>query len=830
MSTTPYEETADTRPRVRRDVLFTETPGGVIFHNADGGFQVTSPSAYRFATLLVPHLDGSRTVAEICAGFKDPQKAMVGGLVKALYTRGFARSVPAPAGPDKEGGTRADALPPAVADRFAQQIAYIDHYADGAERAFAAFRGTRVAVLGDGQVARWAALSLIRNGCASVAVEEALATGHATARDLDAVRAEAAEYTAQGSPAEVTVLPGAGAGPGREGWAAFEGYDVVIAACGRDAFRTAVGLLSEGVPEGRVLLPAWTFGGRAVVGPLTTGATGDAAGTAGCVACAALRLGANGGAADAAVAAELWSGLALDTGGGTAPRGPLAAMLGNLLGYEVFRLVTGALPAETRGQVLVQDMASFDVLAERLLPHPRCPFCRPAPALPEAVDLTAAPPRPAFEPVVAAAPDDDATEGPLAELDRRALALRPSVGVFTRYADEPVTQTPLKVGAVEVGIGAAGTRTVAAFDVQHTAGARLRALDAAAAVYAEHVVPAVTVPASVPGTPPGATRADAPEADRARREVRAQDHPLPRVSPDALTTATGVGGDPVAGWVAGTSLLTKEQVLVPAGAVRPFGPDNQDRRFEPSRAGAGAGGGAPEAAAAGLLSALAHDALRRSVRGAGRVAPLAPAEVAGDAEAVFLLRSAGHMGLDVELLDLGEADRSGVSVVLARTRPDGAGPDSEARDASAEAGGPVPWAVGAALDRTAAVVDALRDLLGTVQLAAEGVLGEPDTGDPLLADLDAALIPVTAEPGPAGPVEAGAAHAGAEESGAAESGAVGPGVVGPPPAPVSWTDVLERLAAAGRDAVVVPTHAADLPAAGIHTVRVLLTKAADDDD
>ncbi|MFC7638820.1 hypothetical protein ACFQWA_23510 [Streptomyces thermogriseus] len=97
MPTTPYEETADTRPRVRRDVLYTETPGGVIFHNADGGFQLKSPSAYRFATLLVPHLDGSRTVAEICAGFKEPQKAMVGSLVKALYARGFARPVPDPA-------------------------------------------------------------------------------------------------------------------------------------------------------------------------------------------------------------------------------------------------------------------------------------------------------------------------------------------------------------------------------------------------------------------------------------------------------------------------------------------------------------------------------------------------------------------------------------------------------------------------------------------------------------------------------------------------------------------------------------------------------------
>ncbi|MFC8587661.1 TOMM precursor leader peptide-binding protein, partial [Streptomyces sp. NPDC057217] len=397
MPTTPYEETAGTRPRVRRDVLFTETPKGVIFHNADGGFQVASPSAYRFATLLVPHLDGGRTVAEICEGFKEPQKAMVGSLVKALYARGFARPVPAPA----EGDASVE---PAVAARFAQQIAYVDHYADGAESRFAAFRNTRVAVLGEGRVARWCALSLIRNGCASVGVEAALAEGPATAAEFGALRAEAEELSAGGSPAEVAVLPDTGSGA--VGWDAYAGYDVVVAAAGRDAFGASVALLRQGVPEGRLLLPAWVFGGRVVVGPA---GTPDAEA---CVACAALRLGATG---DAAVAAGLWSGLALDGpgsrgGSGAVPRGPLAAMVGNLLGYEVFRLVTEALPAETRGQVLLQDSASFDVLAERLLPHPRCPFCRAQAAPAEPVDLAEAAGRPVFRPVVAAAPEDGATE------------------------------------------------------------------------------------------------------------------------------------------------------------------------------------------------------------------------------------------------------------------------------------------------------------------------------------------------------------------------------------------------------------------------------------
>ena len=43
-----YELVAHTRPRVRRDTLFTRTPEGVLFHNAHGGFRVDAKGAYRF--------------------------------------------------------------------------------------------------------------------------------------------------------------------------------------------------------------------------------------------------------------------------------------------------------------------------------------------------------------------------------------------------------------------------------------------------------------------------------------------------------------------------------------------------------------------------------------------------------------------------------------------------------------------------------------------------------------------------------------------------------------------------------------------------------------
>ncbi|MFG2710961.1 TOMM precursor leader peptide-binding protein [Streptomyces goshikiensis] len=739
MAHASYQAVAATRPRIRRDVLFTETPDGVLFHNADGGFRLTAKSAYRFATLIVPHLTGEHSVADLCRGLGEAQRTMVGELVRTLYERDFARPVTDPA-PGADGQA---ALAPDVARRFAPQIAYADHYADDADARFLRFRNTRVAVLGEDDVARWCASSLIRNGCATVGVTAGL--------DTSALGPEVAEAVGDGCPVELrTLAPADGRQPG---WPELADYDLVVVTGGRTAPARLLPLLRAGIPAGRTLLPAWSYGSDAVIGPLMT------AGTAGCWACAALRLGAAAGC-DTAAAAELWSALALPgspAAAGPEPGRPLAAMIGNLLGYEVFRAASGALPAETAGQVIVQDMASLDVTAEPLLVHPRCPFCAPAEEdaareAPAPVALTeagtsGAPALPTLE----TAREADAL---VEELNRRSALVRPYTGVFTRYADEPLTQIPLKLSVVEFGVGHAGPRAVAAFDVHHVAGARMRALDAAALVYAEHVVPARGVVARAEGA----------------------------VAEASLTLASGLPGAAGA-WQRAVSLVTKEPALVPAAAVRPFGPHNADRLFERTRAGAGAGPSPADAAAAGLLSALAHDALLRAVRGAA-AAPVALTDRTPDAELAFLVRSADRLGITVELLDLGEAARSGVQVLLAR---------------AAER-----WAVGAGLDRRTATAAALRDLLGAVQYERDAAAsGAPaDTGDPLLRDLDARTLTTAAE------VDAADGN----------------------PAAADWAGVLDRLRAAGRDAYVVPTGSADLASAGLHTARVLLTSAQEPGD
>ncbi|MFH9687042.1 TOMM precursor leader peptide-binding protein [Streptomyces sp. NPDC017413] len=723
-ATTAFEALAGTRPRIRRDVLFTETPGGVLFHNADGGFHLTGRTAYRFASLVVPHLTGQHRLAELCAGFGPAQRAMAAELVRTLYARGFARDIPEPA-------TAGETLDEGAAERFAAQIAYVDHYADDAPARFARYRATRVAVLGDDETARWCALSLVRNGCASI--------GTVTAPDD--VAAEAAANGAR----VATITAGTDAD-----WAGLDGYDVVVVT-GAGAGARTHRLLAAGVPEGVTLVPAWLFGRRLVVGPLST------ARSAGCWSCALLRLSGN---VDPGTAAELWSEAAgAVPAGGAALSGPVAAMVGNLVGYEIFRLATGALPAETAGQVLVQDLESLDVMAEPVQPHPRCARCTVLAADDLAgvsVGEPAALPGTLALPVTATVETARDAEELVEELNRIGTVLvRPYTGIFRRYDDEELTQTPLKLSRVEVALGGGTSRRIAAFDVHHLAGARTRALYAAAEAYVEHVVPLAGVSGG--------------ERDGGARAPRT-------LGPDALTTGGGTGARPAA-WAVATSLIGKDPVRVPAAALRPFGPHNDDRAHLATTAGSGAGGSAAEAAGRGLLSALAHDALLRAVRGATRVGPLA---VGGDdPELVFLLKSAANLDIAVDLLDLGEADRSSAHVVLAR--------EANGLPASAR------WAVGAGLSRRSAAASALRDLLGQVQLAAEDPGAAVDTGDPLVVD----LAP--------GAIAAGGASVAAD---AAET---------------TFDAVLEALRLAGRDALYVPTTPVDLRSGSIATARVLLT-------
>ncbi|MFJ8580834.1 TOMM precursor leader peptide-binding protein [Micromonospora sp. NPDC093277] len=680
---TGYETVAQTRPRMRHDVLFTRTEDGVLFHNANSGFRLSSATAYRLASLLVPHLNGRNRVAEICAPLPEAQRAMIGELIKALYDRGFARDIP------DDDADPAAILDPAVAEHFAAQLAYVDHYTDRAARRFADFRTTRVAVLGTGPVARACAVSLLRNGAAAVTVPPAIAP---------ALTAELAELSAAGCAATVTALTSVG--PDVQ-WSDLDEVDIVLVAAGDDAPRDTLRLLAAGIPQDRLLLPAWVAGERMLVGPV------QGEGRRGCWSCAMVRLADNDGTG---AAAQVWRAAALPSGAApvaASPSGPLAAMVGNLLAYEVFRLTTGALPAETDGSVIVQHLASLDVLTEPLLTHPGCVFCRPEPPELSWDDVE----------LDVARTDDEAEADPTAQAEAAVARLaahqpllQPHLGVFRRYDDERWDQTPIKVGTVEFTDAGGRRRTVHAFDVHHVAAARLRALRVAAVAHTGHAAVARTAPDGAP-----------------------------RLSATRLGVASGWTDTTTESWAAARSLLTGEVAAVPVAALEPFGAANRGRGVEPSCAGGGAGSDLGEAVRAGLASALGHLALRQAVSGRGTVRQVRLDTVGAHPELVFLTKSAANLGVATELLDLSTEPATGMAVLLARHW------DQDRRQWSYALGVDPVW--------TVAAVAALRDLLGQAQAHQQAPDTVPDSGDPVLVDFDAGTLAVHAE------VEAGTGRA-----------------------------------------------------------------------
>jgi bacteriocin biosynthesis cyclodehydratase domain-containing protein len=664
-----HEDVLASRPRVRRDILYTQVPDGVLFHDAKTGFRIHGRTAYKFSTLVVPHLDGSRTVAELCAGIGDAQRAMVVDLVSTLYSRGYARAVPAP---DPQ---RAQLLTDDVRRHFAAQIAYVDHHVDEAEERFSRWRETKVAVLGEDDVARWAALSLLRNGVATIGVLDSLRQRHEDVAD------EADELRADGCDVELRELGDPGAG-----WSQLGEYDVVVVTPGTHRTRDLLALAEAGVPDGHTLLPVWQIGGQAVIGPLMR------SGTTGCWVCAALRLGANGGADGAA---ELWADAAGVGSRTQPPSGPLAAMVGNLLGYEIFRLTTGALPGETDGQVIVQDMDSLDVAVEPLRPHPDCPHCVTDATTP--VSTTAARPVPDQR---MPEPGNPESERRLATLAERAALVGRHVGTFRRFDDDRLTQTPLRVSTVELALGPGRVRRIVAFDIHNVAGARLAALTAAARVYADHML-----------VPPVHTAAPGER----------------RVASDELVTTTGLSAaGPGDRSVSAISLHTGQPVLVPAAAAAPRSAHNGRRTF---RTGGGLGVDATPEQARGdaLLAALGDDALRAAMHGEVPVLSVRAPWHADDPVLTFLARTAATLGVEVDLLELGSADAQPAPVLLARTT----------------VGDAVLWTAATDTSWRAAAVTVLRDLLGRVQLGDALPGGDAvDTGDAWIDDLAAqTLVP-----------------------------------------------------------------------------------------
>lgn len=753
------------RPRLGHDVLFYDVGDKVVVRNTEKVYVVKGRWAYRFLCSLAPYLTAEHTLAELCAGLAPERQAMVVSLVRSLIDNGFARDVP-PAG-DID-------LDPAVEQVFASQLNYVEHFVDEAKTRFLRFRTAKVLMLGTGRVNRAAAESLLRNGLASLSLVESSPESPAEGAPatLAGLAGCVADLTEAGSPPQVH-LPGLTLDEALTPHA-LNGYDFVLASGDDIGMATLRRLIDAGVNGGPVVLPATSIGSSVVIGPVTRPAT------AGCWTCSMLRYGAN---AEPREAAALWRGIACGAAGLAAPRlnPQLAAMVGNLLAFDLFRLVTGCFDAETDHGVLIQDVSTLEARRERLWPHPLCPSCAEhqdfgaGPVTPAVVHET--PPRP-FRAAHDAAHDGaghDDKERLRALLKEADELVGSRTGLLSSFDDAALDQSPLKVSRVRLGAQAGSdvrTRLITAFDLHYVPVARRSAVRAALLAYVGQV-------ASVRNAVTGSTE-------------------LPHtVAPADLSVSTGLAieGRETLPWLPSTSLVSGEQRLVPAAAVHPFSGLNADSWFERSGAGAGAGASLGEAVRAGLSSAIAFEALRAAVSGRSEPRPVVCGDPETGSELEFLLRTCGNLSLRPEVLELSPWRNAGI--VLARAA------DSAERPL---------WTVQAALSRQDALVGALRDLAGLVQLRHLAKIEDVDLGEPLLPGFDARAVPASGEPVPA-------------TTDGSPSDPTGPIDRTDPDVPSDLAALVAELAGEGRDVLVVDTTTPELRSqAAVVTCRVLLTR------
>lgn len=338
--------------RLSPSASVTRTDAGVILRSDLGTFQITGPDVGGFLDQMVPLLDGSRDQESLAQALPGFSRSSVTAFLELLLARGLVEAVPDAAGRwrGQEEFFRAwSTVPAEVMVRLSRArvlVVGLDPWGAAAALELAAAGIGALHLIDEGAV-RPEDVALVRSGGEA-------AIGAPRRRALAAMIGEQAPWCrVEESPIEALAATDAviASGP----------WSLLVAAvpCG-DAERVErVARLAH--RAGTVSLWSHLTGTTAVLGPLVT-----PGGTA-CRICATV---------------EALNPALADSRSPTA--GPLAAARGQLLGHmvamEALRVLSGYMPSELGGRLLIEDFTTLETSIHTLVRLPRCRVCGEKPA------------------------------------------------------------------------------------------------------------------------------------------------------------------------------------------------------------------------------------------------------------------------------------------------------------------------------------------------------------------------------------------------------------------------------------------------------------------
>jgi bacteriocin biosynthesis cyclodehydratase domain-containing protein len=547
------------RPKLLLDSIFLPTEKGVYFRSRQGHFTLDGRDTYALVSDLVPRLTGKQTVDDLCEGLeaekRDPARKLISTLLEKRILINHVEET--------------TDLSPSVLQRFAPQIQFIEHFVDAPVARFARFRKSRILLTGSGIPLHMLALSLARNGIETVLLD---ANTPPIERD-DEFSALIQDYKSGNIPLAFERVSLANVLTQKPG-----SLDALCYVSDVADLKQIAAINKYACAQQIHFLPGLLLGGKSFVGPLVR------SGEPGCWMCALLRDSAN---LKPELEALVWRHYALDlpwANDGQPASSPSLRILGNSLGFELFKLFVKHIPTETNSAVLSLDLETLETGTSRLLPHPSCPHCLKDEPEGDRIFLSQA-------------RTDTGREN--SDVGQKLNLMSPLIdrdfGIIRRFDDDDLEQLPIFQSCVALARSPDGQEmTFPGYSIQSNAAARVDALLNAVRCYA----------ASIPSWRRSwtGTRNEA---------LRAGFNPLPNAVLSNWMGGPSTSGENASQWMHVRSLGAGTMHLVDAGAVYSQTYMNPGY-YEKAEAGVGVGFSFRQACGDAILSLFAHEILKRA--------------------------------------------------------------------------------------------------------------------------------------------------------------------------------------------------------------------------
>ncbi len=582
------------RPKLKHSSAFLRTEEGVFFQSDKTAFRMKGKSIARWISTLGPYMNGKYTLNELCQDFEPAQREMLTHLVETLLQRGVLKNeVPEPS----------ETLSEAVRLQFAEQIAYIDHFVDQPQQRFKTFRESRVLLIGSGESLTALAFSLMRNGLQEILLVPTDKSGIYT----QSLEAEASAVRQGGSEMYLSISDGSS----QREFDHLEEYDVVVYCSDTSSLQEIARLNEQCIRADRPFLSATIFAGQAMLGPFTRGGENP------CWLCAQLRLSTQ---REAGTNAAFWKEFTLGNDLSCGNEGlftPIARRIGHGLGFELFKILTGALPSEFEGGVVLQNLENLGISSHKLVQHPLCPACTHTDSALALCHL---------QEVIQGKHDYELTQQEIRT--KHDGLFDPRTGAFREFVDEDIQQIPLKGTRITLKQPAAslsGDLSIMSYAIDDVKSAYIQAFSEAIRNYTRILPDARNL------------------LMESAQEMVARGHMV--IQPQQLATWSGgftsFNASAPVEWLPAFSWLRQAPVFVPAAAVYPYTQLNRLGIFTRTSAGSAVATTFQATRTAGLLSALAFVHIQEVIRRRAAVAQLDPDVLsAADTDLAYLVKSA----------------------------------------------------------------------------------------------------------------------------------------------------------------------------------------------